>query len=126
MLPDLLKQNLNSSEKATVVFEIELHPNSGDDLGSVHVSWRDPNGGAFHEIERGVRRGHLAPTFTESLPPVQMAALAVAAAELLRGSPYVGDGFTANDAIRLSDLANPSLFATSRFNELIELFESID
>jgi hypothetical protein len=116
---------LRIGDAASVVFEIELQKAPAGDLAEVAVTWRLPNTGTVREITRPVRRGQLSATFVEAAPPVQLATIAAATAELLRGSPYTRNRFTAQDVVTLADEVHPTLYSNPRLADLLDILEAM-
>lgn len=117
-----------AGQSATALYEVQIKPGGGQDVATVHLSWQSPGGGTRREALRIVRKRD----FTASLPqaplPIQQAAIAAQAAEILRRSPMAriprGSQSLAFAQLRaVASQVDTRLYQRPSFVELIDLVE---
>lgn len=105
--PAKIESSLLAGESAMVLFEVWLHASVPDDVASVVVNWRDA-GGDMQTERQQVGQRQFERSFAASALPLQAAAIAAEAAEVLRESPFT--------AARNRDL-RPVLAVAAQVNE---------
>jgi len=75
-----------AGQAATVLWELRLLPNGGNDVASIELTWRDPRSGESHRISQTVQRGQFAASLHQAPLPFQAAVMVAETAEQLRGS----------------------------------------
>jgi Ca-activated chloride channel family protein len=88
MLPQRPETDFYADQSATALYEVQLKPSGGDEVGVVELVWQGVGGGTRQTILRRVTRGDFAVTFVESPLWLQEAALVAATAEVLRESHF--------------------------------------
>ena len=96
--PPSLEVEMHAADAASVLVELWLQPGDVDDVGEAMVTWVDPLTSQSRKRTQRISRLQFAPTFMESAPSLQAAAIAAETAELLRGS---------REAIRQANPAQP-------------------
>lgn len=86
---------VGAGHEVTALYEVELAEQGPDSLGTVNVRWAHPKSGEVSEVTAPVTR---AAVTSGDGPGLQTAVASVAFAEVLRGSPHVGDWTLANVA----------------------------
>jgi len=81
-----LQEDLRSGQAATALYEVELKPDGPTDVAFVEVSWRDPVGDVPRHIRQPVGRLQFLTSWRECALPLQTAAVAALAADVLRSS----------------------------------------
>jgi hypothetical protein len=71
-----------------VLVELRLWDGAEGELGNVHLRWAEPGEGVFHEIDRVITSGDIAPAFEGASPELRLAACVAETAEVLRGSHW--------------------------------------
>jgi Ca-activated chloride channel family protein len=79
-----LQKDLRSLQAATALYEVELKPDGPTEVGSVEVSWLDPVSETPRHIRQPISRLQFVASWRECALPLQTAALAALAAEVLR------------------------------------------
>jgi Ca-activated chloride channel homolog len=84
---------LGAGHQATALYELTLRSGLGsrDRLGTVQLRWQDPGQGPARETRLELRAGMVEHSWSATDEDFRLAVTAAALAELLRGSPYVGD-----------------------------------
>ena len=82
------------------VYQVEPLPNGAGEIGDVSVRFRDTAGNQMVERTWTIPYDTSAPAFDRATPSMQLAVLAMLAAEKLRGGPLA-------DAIDFKQLAEP-------------------
>ena len=88
MLPQRPETDFYADQSATALYEVQLKPNGGNEVGVVELVWQGVGGGTRQTILRRVTRGNFAVTFAQSQLWLQEAALVAATAEVLRESHF--------------------------------------
>jgi len=84
---------LHAGQQASALFEVWLEPNGADErIALAEVMWREGPGGPARRVEQRVGRLQFATSLGAMPLPLEAAALAAEAAEVLRGSPFVQPG----------------------------------
>ena len=94
---DFRNNNVDAGEvgaghSATALYAVELKPNAEGRIATVQLRWQDPNTRQVKEINGNYNTSDLARSYEEASPRFQMAAAVAQFAEILRQSPYVGNG----------------------------------
>ena len=78
---------LAAAEAGIALYQIEPLPNGTGDIGEMSVRFRDTATGNMVERSWSIPYDPNAPAFDRANPPLQLAGLAMLAAEKLRGGP---------------------------------------
>jgi Ca-activated chloride channel family protein len=89
-VPAELEADFYAGQSATALYEVQLRPNRGKLVAEVEATWRDPATGRPASITRRFRRGQFAGSLVDAPLSIQAATVVAEAAEILRGSPFVG------------------------------------
>lgn len=89
VLPDRSQTDFHADQSGTALYELQLKPAGGDNIGSVELSWQPLEGGPRRTVVRPITRSEFATAFLASAPALQEAAVAAGVAEVLRESPFV-------------------------------------
>ena len=79
---------VGAGHEVTALYELALVPGADGVLGEVRVRWEDPDTGVVDEVAASLARGDLVPDVATDFGTALNAA---ALAEVLRGSPHLGD-----------------------------------
>ena len=127
MLPQRPETDFYADQSATALYEVQLKPNGGNEVGVVELVWQGVGGGTRQTILRRVTRGNFAVTFAESPLWLQEAALVAATAEVLRESyfarmatPYPA---TLARVLELSQQVDTRLRERPSFKEFLSVVE---
>lgn len=91
---------IGAGHSVTALYALRLTDDLGRGrLATIRLRWTDPDSGRSDEIVREVRADHLARDFGSSDPSFRLDAVVASTAEVLRGSPWVGD-------LHLTDIAD--------------------
>lgn len=116
-------RDFSPGEAATVVYELELSALDGDaELATVTLEWRDAASGAPQVRTRQIISREIAAPFGKAQESVQLAAMAVAAAEVLRQSPFA-EPISPAEMLSLARTARDASSRPQRFETFVELFE---
>jgi len=118
-----LEANFHVGETSTALFEIELKPAGGDEIGWSKVTWRDPGTNQHRQRRRNIVRSQFAASFNSSAPSLQMAVIAAGCAEVLRHSPYVGGPGGLARVLALAERMEPELQANRSFVDFLQVVD---
>lgn len=99
--------DLRAGEAATALLELRLNPQGGDDVATVELTWLDAVSGEQRSTRQRVSRLQFAKSFAEAPLALQTAAIVAHAAELLRGSYFVGSVKSMAPVLDLAAQASP-------------------
>ena len=116
--------DLSAGQAATVVYELELYGAADAEIATVALEWRDAASDAPQVRTRSVRSHEIAAPLGKADESVQLAALAVAAAEILRRSPFA-EPISPAEMLALARAARAGAERPQEFKPWIELFERI-
>ena len=89
-VPAALKADFYAGQSAMALYEVQLHNNREKLVAEVEATWREPTTGQPAAIKRECRRGQFARALVDAPLSIQAATVVAEAAEVLRGSPFVG------------------------------------
>ncbi len=119
-----LEADLRAGQAATAIFEVELKPDGAQHVATVEVAWREPGVEQIHRVKQEVVRMEFAPSWREDALPLQLATLAAATAEVLRGSYFAPAGVRGLDQVaELANQANPQLALRPSYVRLKQFLE---
>lgn len=121
--------DLSAGQATTVVYELELYEagegNFADtEIAAVSLEWRDAASGLPRSLTRAVRSRQIAAPIGDADENVQLAALAVAAAEVLRRSPFA-EAMSPAELLAMARAAKAGAERPQAFVPWIDLFEQI-
>ncbi len=119
------ESELRLGESATLLYEVWFHPQAGNDVATVHLSWRDPLTGRSHSARsQRISRLQFAKSFMESSLSLQSAAIAAETAEVLQQSYFAAARpHPLEEVHELAYLAHPRLLERRRFSQLVKFVE---
>lgn len=117
-------QHFSASQAATVVYEIELRGADDAEFASVVLEWRDAESGERQIETRKVFTREIAVSFSQADESVQLAGLAVGAAEVLRQSPFA-EPISPDELLALARAAQADAKRPQEFTRFIDLFQRI-
>jgi Ca-activated chloride channel family protein len=79
---------VGAGQTVTVLYEVELRTPAVGPLALLKLRYRDPRDGRFHEVEKRLTSGDVAPRWEAAPASLRLAAIAAELAEQLRGSPF--------------------------------------
>jgi Ca-activated chloride channel family protein len=83
---------IGAGHSVTALYALRLTGDVGlGRLATIRLRWTDPDSGRVDELVREVRASHLARDFASTDPFFRLDAVVASTAEVLRGSPWVGD-----------------------------------
>jgi Ca-activated chloride channel family protein len=118
---------INAGHSATALYAVQLKPNAQGRIATVQLRWQDANNHQIKEINGNFSTFDLAARFEDASARYQMTASVAQFAEILRQSPYAGNGglslvqrYAERVAKALPDDAEVAEFAqlVSRANEM--------
>jgi secreted protein with Ig-like and vWFA domain len=115
---------LAAEEAGVAIYQVEPLPGGSGELGDVSVRFRDTASGQMVERTWTIPHDAGAPTLDRATPPMQLAVLALFAAEKLRGGPLA-------EAIDFKQLAEPRANVkrfygnTGRVAEVLHMIDSL-
>jgi Ca-activated chloride channel family protein len=119
-----LEEDLRSGQAATALYEVELKPDGPTEVAFVEVSWRDPVGDAPRHIRQPISRLQFVATWRECALPLQTAAIAAEAADVLRNSNLLpANAHVLDQVAELAAEMNPALAnrpSVVRLKQIIE------
>ncbi len=89
-VPADLETDFHAGRSATALYEVQLRQRGEKLVAEVEASWRDPATGQPASLTRRFRRGQFARSLLDAPLSIQAATVVAEAAEVLRGSPFVG------------------------------------
>ncbi|HEV7225419.1 MAG TPA: von Willebrand factor type A domain-containing protein [Pirellulales bacterium] len=116
--------NLRCGQTASVVYELQFGPTRGAEAASVTLQWRDPRSGAVRRSSRSIRPPDFATDMTGAPPGLRLAALAVAAAEELRESPFA-ETIAPSKMLDLARQGATGADLPSEFQKFVDVFEPL-
>ncbi|HXT60040.1 MAG TPA: von Willebrand factor type A domain-containing protein [Pirellulales bacterium] len=116
--------NLRCGQRASVVYELQLGPPPGAEAVSVTLEWRDPGSGAIRRSSRSMGRPDFAADMIDAPPALRLAALAIAAAEELRQSPFA-EPITPTKMLDLARQGAMGADLPSEFQKFVDVFEPL-
>jgi hypothetical protein len=122
--PETPRRDFLTGQAATAVYELELQNHGEAEVATVSLEWRDAASGEQQLETRRVFAGDFAGSFGESNESVQLAALAVAAAEVLRRSPFAA-AISPAETLALARQAAADAKRPLEFVRFVDLFERI-
>jgi Ca-activated chloride channel family protein len=126
MLPQRPETDFYADQSATALYEVQLRPNGGNEVGVVELVWQPVGGGTRRTILRRVTRDDFAVTFMQSPLWLQEAAVVAAAAEVLRESPFARMApypITLARVLELSHQVDTRLHERPSFTEFLSMVE---
>jgi hypothetical protein len=78
----------------TALYEIKLQPNASEraELATLHLRYREPDGGEVLEVEKSVRLADFADSWEDAPPALRLATVAGEFAEILKKSYWAKKG----------------------------------
>ena len=116
---------IGAGHRVTALYEIELMPNAGDDLGTVHLRYKLPDGNTDIPLDVQISGNVFSGTFTESSDRFQFTVGVAEFAEILRESPFVNSSFSDVENI-VAQVISGGDSRDVEFLELIRRANSID
>jgi hypothetical protein len=117
-------QHFVAGQSATAVYELELQGDGDAEVATVVLEWRDAASGEAKVETRKVSVREFAASFRQAEESVQLAGLAVAAAEVLRQSPFAEPILSA-EMLDLARAAQGEAKRPQEFARFVDLFERI-
>lgn len=117
-------QHFAAGQSATAVYELELQGAGDAEVASLVLEWRDAASGEAKVETRKVFVREFAASFRQAEESVQLAGLAVAAAEVLRQSPFAEPILSA-EMLALARAAQADAQRPQEFARFIDLFQRI-
>jgi Ca-activated chloride channel family protein len=113
---------VGAGHSVTALYEVQLNPDSSDDILVVRVRYEDPDTRAVSEINETFQRSEMQNDFSRTSPRFKLAAAVAQFAELLRTSPY-SEGGRINDVLNLAYAVQYQLPFDSDVTEFVHLVE---
>jgi hypothetical protein len=124
-------RELLAGQAACVVYELQFgSPSEAEaalvtaEAALVTVEWRDPEGGAVRRLSRSIRRRDFTAELSDAPAAQRLAALAVAAAEELRQSPFA-ESIDPDEMLGLARHAAAGENLGGEFQKFVEIFEPL-
>jgi len=83
---------MGAGHSATALYAVQLKPNTPGRIATVQLRWQDPTSRQVKEINGNFNTFDLAARYEDASPRYQMSATVAQFAEILRQSPYAGNG----------------------------------
>jgi Ca-activated chloride channel family protein len=115
---------LQLGQSSVAVLEVKLKEAASGTVGTVHLTWRDPQTGTSGEATRRVSTAEFATTLAESALPLQRAAVAAMTAEILRRVKYAPADARLDDVLKLADMLDDRLWGEPWFVDLVGTIEA--
>ena len=115
-------QHFAAGQSATAVYELELQGDGDAEVASIVLEWRDAASGEPRIETRKVFAREFAASFRQAEESVQLAGLAVAAAEVLRQSPFA-EPISPAEILALARAAQADAKRPQEFARFIDLFQ---
>ncbi len=128
LAPVAIESELHQRESAGALFEVWLRPGSADLVGWAEVEWREPETGEARRIRRRISRSEFATSFYDFPVPLQAAAVAAEAAEVLRQSPFAASARTRSlqPVLDVTETVNSTLAAQPSFRNFVLKLKNIE
>jgi len=119
-----LDMKLCAGDVCTGLFEIQLHDDGDDLVGTVEVTWRKPQQSGLERATRRISRWQLPDSLLETPPSVQTAALAAETAEILRPARSAASRGRSWPRVRqVAAEVHPQVSQQTDFRRLMELVD---
>jgi Ca-activated chloride channel family protein len=117
---------IGAGHQVTALYALRLRDDvrEGDRLAEVRLRWTDPERGDEAALGRDVALADLAPRFAATDPTFQLDLLVATTAEVLRGSPWVGDT-DIHDVARLAIDGELELPRTDQAHDFLDLLDAL-
>lgn len=117
-------QSFSASQTATAVYELELQGAGDVEVATAVLEWRDAASGLRKVESRKVFLREFDASFRQAEESVQLAGLAVAAAEVLRQSPFA-ESISPAEMLSLAREAQADARRPREFARFVDLFQRI-
>jgi len=115
---------IGAGHAVTALYALRLRDDVGrqDRLATVRLRWEDPERGTVDELNREIRTSDLASSFEASDPYFRFDAIVVAAAEVLRESPWT----ERLDLVDVANVADGEAHGLPETNEVHDFLDLLD
>jgi uncharacterized protein YegL len=113
-----------AEEAGTALYEVETLPNGEGEIGEVSVRFRNPATGEMVERTWTIPYQEQAPAFDKAKPSMQLAGLALLAAEKLKGGP-AADAIDFNAMTAITGSVKQAYGSTSGASQLLEMIDKL-
>jgi Ca-activated chloride channel family protein len=114
---------LRAGEAATALFEITLRGSGPNDVATAELEWIDAATGKKELRTQPIARVQFANSLAESAVPLQAAAVAAEAAEVIRGTRAASAGHSLDRVLDVAASVHARLRAQQEFRRLVEVVE---
>jgi Ca-activated chloride channel family protein len=124
--PDAKGGAIGAGHEVTALYALVLRPEAwaGDRLATVSLRWTDPDTKRATEIARDIDRGDLTSDFGRTSSHFKLDATVAAAAEVLRGSPWI-EGYGIDDVRAVAWIIASDLPADSEARDFLVLLDQV-